>query len=83
MRSATSSEGPRLVRITVARAQTRMAIEMHSRMNGTKRCTFREACSAGHVPPSLERSERRGLFFVIVQWWIRRSSRVRTSPLKW
>ena len=60
MRSATSSEGPRLVKITVPCAQTRVAIEMHShRMNGAKHHTFREACSlshAGHVPLSLERA---------------------------
>ena len=68
MLSATSSEGSRLVRIAVPCAQTRVAIEMHSRTNGAKRRAFREACLAGHVPPSLERSDRRGLFFVIV-WW--------------
>ena len=38
----TSSEGPRLVRIVVPCAQTRMAIKRHS---GTKHCAFREACS--------------------------------------
>ena len=37
MRSSTSSEGPRLVRIAVPCAQTRVAIEMHSRTNGAKR----------------------------------------------
>ena len=38
----TSSEGPRLVRIVVLYtcAQTRMAIDMHSRMNGAKRHVF-------------------------------------------
>ena len=35
MRSSTSSEGPRLVRFAVPCAQTRVTIEMHSRMNGT------------------------------------------------
>ena len=34
-------------------------------MNGVKHRAFREACSAGHVPPSLEQSERRDLFFVM------------------
>ena len=37
MRSATSSEGPRLVRIAVPRAQTRVTIETHSRTNGFER----------------------------------------------
>ena len=63
MRSSTSSEGPRLVRIAVPCAQTRVAIEMHSRTNGAKCRAFREACSAGHRMPSLERNKRRGLFF--------------------
>ena len=40
MRSATSSEGPRLVRIAVPCAQTRVAIEIHSRTNGAKRRAF-------------------------------------------
>ena len=48
MRSATSSEGPRLVRIAVPCAQTRVAVKMHSQTNGMKHCAFREACSAGH-----------------------------------
>ena len=49
MHSATSSEGPRLVRIAVPYAQTMAAIEleMHSRTNGAKCCAFQEACSAG------------------------------------
>ena len=46
MHSATSSEGPRLVRIAVPCAQIRVAIEMHSRMNGAKRRVFQETCSA-------------------------------------
>ena len=61
MRSSTRSEGPRLDRIAVLCAQIRVATEMHSRVNGAKHHAFREACSAGHVSPSLERSERRGL----------------------
>ena len=36
MRSATSSEGPRLVRIAVPCAQTRVAVKMHSQTNGTE-----------------------------------------------
>ena len=48
MRSSTSSEGARLVRIAVPYAQTRVAIEMHSQMNGAKRHAFQEACSAGY-----------------------------------
>ena len=32
-----------VVRIVVPCAQTRVAIEMHSRVNGAKRCVFREA----------------------------------------
>ena len=45
MRSSISSEGPRLVRIAVPCAPTRVAKEMHSRMNGAKCCAFREAYS--------------------------------------
>ena len=52
MRSTTSSEGPRLVRIAVPCAQTRVAIEMHSRVNSAKLRVFREACSPGHMPPA-------------------------------
>ena len=48
MRSATSSYGPRLVRIEVQCAQTRVSIEMHPQTNSVKRRVFREACSAGH-----------------------------------
>ena len=33
MHSSTNSEGPRLVRIAVPCAQTRVAIEIHSRQN--------------------------------------------------
>ena len=36
MHSSTSSEGSRLVRIVVPYAQTRVAIETHSRANGAK-----------------------------------------------
>ena len=36
MRSATSLEDPRLVRIAVPCAQTTVAIEMYFRMNGVK-----------------------------------------------
>ena len=57
MRSSTSSEGPQLVRFAVPCAQTRVAIEMHSRMNGAKRHAFREACSAGHRASSEARDE--------------------------
>ena len=57
MHSATSLEGPRLVRIAVPCAQTRVAIEMHSRTHGTKRRAFREACSAGHRASSEARDE--------------------------
>ena len=64
MRFATSSEGPRLVRIAMPYAQIRVAIEMHSQMNGMKHHAFQEACSTGHVPPSLERSERQGLLYL-------------------
>ena len=42
MRSATSLEGPQLVRIAVPCAQTRVAIEMHSRTNGVKRHMFQK-----------------------------------------
>ena len=45
MRSATSSEGPRLVRIAVLCAQTRMAIEMRYAFSNhglnSKHCTWR------------------------------------------
>ena len=57
MRSSISSEGPQLVRIAVLCAQTRMAIEMHSQMNGAKRYAFREASSAGHQALSEARDE--------------------------
>ena len=57
MCSATSSEGPRLVRIVVTCAQTRVAIKMHSRMNGVKRRAFQEACSVGHRASSEAREE--------------------------
>ena len=46
MRSATSSEGSRLVRVVVPCAQMRVAIEMYFQVNDTKCCAFREACSA-------------------------------------
>ena len=36
MHSATSSEGPRFVRIAVPCAQISVTIEMHSRANGAK-----------------------------------------------
>ena len=45
MHSSTNSEGPRLVRIAVPCAQTRVAIEMHSRRN--------ERCKAPHVSRGL------------------------------
>ena len=51
MRSATSSEGSRLVGIAAPYmyAHTRVAIEMHSRTNGVKCRVLRDTCSAGHV----------------------------------
>ena len=57
MRSFTSSEGPRLVRFAVPCAQTKVAIEVHSRTNGAKRHALREACSAGHQASSEARDE--------------------------
>ena len=48
MRPATSSQGPRLVRIAVLCARTTVAVETHSWTNGAKGRTFREICSAGH-----------------------------------
>ena len=41
-----------------AMCTNRVAIEKHSWTNGAKHCAFQETCSAGHVPPSLEQSER-------------------------
>ena len=61
MRSSTSSEGSQLVRIVVPCAQTRVTtIETHSRANGAKRCTFREACPTGHraLEPRAKREAR-------------------------
>ena len=75
MRSSTSSEGPRLVRIAVPCAQTRVAMEMHSRMNGAKR---REACSAGHRASSEARDE-----VCSSSYPGGRSDRARTLPLQW
>ena len=46
MHSSTSSEGSQLVRIVVPCAQTRVAIETHSRVKGTKCRAFREASKA-------------------------------------
>ena len=64
MRSSTSSKGPRLVRFAVPRAQTRVAIEMHNFSN--KWCEVpRVSRGLLSKPPSLEHSERRGLFFII------------------
>ena len=40
MRSSTSSEGTRLVRIAALCAQTRVAIEMHSQTNSAKCYAF-------------------------------------------
>ena len=57
MRSATSSEDSRLVRIAVPCAQTRVAIEMCSQTNGAKCCAFREVCLAGHQASSEARDE--------------------------
>ena len=57
MRSATSSEGPQLVRIAVSCAQTRVVIEMHSQTNSAKRRAFQEACSAGHRASSQARDK--------------------------
>ena len=50
MRSSTSSEGSRLVRIVVPCAQTRLpGPRAHSRaqVSGAKRRAFQQACSAG------------------------------------
>ena len=69
MRSSTSSEGPRLVRITVLCAQTRVAIEMHSRTNGAKHHAFREACSACRpraTEPRVKRETRSVLYHSLV-----------------
>ena len=57
MRSATSSEGSRLVRIAVLCAQMRVPIETYSPVNGAKRHAFREACLAGHRALSEVRGE--------------------------
>ena len=82
MRSSTSSEGPRLVRIAVLCAQTRVAIgdprdiDAFSNERLKVLCVLRGQLSR---PPILERSERRGLFFVIA--W--RFDRTRMSPLQW
>ena len=72
MHSPTNLEGSQLVRIVVPCAQTRLPGPRGHRdafSSSSKRC------KAPHVstgllgrPPSLERSKRRGLFFVIV-WW--------------
>ena len=43
MHFATSLQGSGLVRTVGPCAQTRVAIEMHSRMSGAKRRTFQEA----------------------------------------
>ena len=67
MLSSTSSEGPRLVRFAVPYAQTRVAIEMHNFSNERHKAAH---VSRGQLSRSLsfERSERRGLFFVIISW---------------
>ena len=57
MRFSTSSEDSRLVRIVVPCAQTRVAIETHSRANSAKRRAFQEACPAGHRASSEARDE--------------------------
>ena len=66
MRFSTNSEGPQLVRIAVPCAQTRVAIEMHSR-TGERERHEAPLVSSGQLirPPSLEQSERQGLFFVV------------------
>ena len=66
MRSSTGSEGPRLVRIAVPCAQTRVAIEMHSQMYSAKHRAFQEACSAGHRASSEARDE---ICSFVIAWW--------------
>ena len=55
MRSATSSEGPRLVRIAVPCAQTRVATEMHSR---TKRRSFEKPAQQAATKPRSKRETK-------------------------
>ena len=63
MCSSISSEGPRLVRFAVPRAQTRVAIG--DAFSNERRQAPRVSGGQLSGPPILERSERRGLFFVI------------------
>ena len=64
MRSATTSDGPRLVRIEVPCAQTRVAIGMHPGSNRERHEALRVSRGLLSRPPSLEQSERQDLFFV-------------------
>ena len=65
MRSPTSSEDSRLVRIVVPCAQTRLprprahrdAFSSSTRDERRKRCGFRQACSAGHRASSEARGD--------------------------
>ena len=62
MHSSTSSEGPRWVRIAVPCAQTRVAIEMHSRWNERREAVqVSRGLLSRPRPPSLERSETRSV----------------------
>ena len=58
---ATNSDGPRLVRIEVPCAQTGVTIGIHL---NERRKAPRVSRGLLSRPPSLERSERQGLFFV-------------------
>ena len=79
MRSPTNSEGSRLVRIVVPCAQTRVPWPRGHRdaFSNERRKGPRVSRRLLSRPPSLEWSKRRGLFFVIVWWYIRRE---RMSP---
>ena len=58
MHSATSLQGPGLVRTVGLCAQTRVAIETYFWTSGAKRCAFREACWAGQFDVQAERERR-------------------------
>ena len=72
MHSPTSLKGSRLVRIVVPCAQTRLPGPRGHRdafSSSSEWCkVLRVSTGLLGRPPSLEQSERRGLFFVIV-WW--------------
>ena len=65
MLSTTSSEGSRLVRIVVPCAQTRVAIETHSRANNMKRCTIQETAQQA-IKPRAKREVRSVLYHSLV-----------------